>query len=190
VYNGYTYFGGKNMEKHYIYDSDMNLKKEIEGSYRIVKTASVNAFKKNLKLIEKLQEEGLETFDIKNINFSMNNEKELRLLMPDLDNSEKCLLFSMMPYVSFIHNCVQYGNGVDIGTEDMIEISGLSKGTVYTCVDSLISKDILYKGKNSKKNQFYINPWLIHKGQVLNVVLKNMFKNYYIRSKEKFWKDL
>jgi hypothetical protein len=63
----------------------------------------------------------------------------------------------------------------------LVEITGLSRGAVYDAINSLIRKDIIYKGRNSKNRQYFVNPWLFCKGNRINKVLKTMFKNYRIR---------
>jgi hypothetical protein len=73
----------------------------------------------------------------------------------------------------------------------LIEITGMSRSTLYHTIDLLHKKDIVYKGKNSRNRQFYINPWLYCKGNRINKVLRDMFKNYKIRSRDNvLWKDL
>ena len=72
-----------------------------------------------------------------------------------------------------------------------MEISGISKGKISSVINGLVEKDILYKGKNSRNVQYFVNPWLFCKGNRINKVLKTMFKNYEIRTMDKTkWKDL
>jgi hypothetical protein len=124
-------------------------------------------------------------------NFLKTHVAEMRLWMDDLSQAEKAFLFSIVPYISYEDCHLQYGNGVDIGTEDLMKITGLSRGLVYQTIDSLIKKDILYRGKNSKNRQYFVNPWLFCKGNRINKVLKTMFKNYKIRVLGgKKWKDV
>jgi hypothetical protein len=119
------------------------------------------------------------------------HENEIKKWMKDLNMSEKALLFSIVPYISFNDCHLQYENGIDIGTEDLVKLSGMARGTVYETIHSLIKKDILYKGKNSKGRQYFINPWLFCKGNRINTVLQTMFKNYRIRVLDnKKWKDV
>jgi hypothetical protein len=54
----------------------------------------------------------------------------------------------------------------------------------------LLKKDIIYRGKNSENNQWFVNPWLFSRGSTINKVLKTMFQNYHIRTKGCRWKDL
>lgn len=123
--------------------------------------------------------------------FYKGNSAELRLLMKDLSIYEKSFLFSVAPYVDFTDCHLSYRNGVDIGSEDLVRITGMGRRQVYEIIGELIKKDILYKGKNSKNRQYFVNPWLFCKGNRINKVLKTMFKNYKIRVLNGVkWKDL
>ena len=77
--------------------------------------------------------------------------------------------------------CLKYPNGKDITTDNLADITGLSRSVIYSTIASLMKKDILYKGKNSNNRQYFINPWLFCKGNRINKVLKTMFKNYRVR---------
>lgn len=142
------------------------------------------------RIVKKAQEEKSK------INFSFSdfakiNSEEFRLLLPDLENNEKAVLLSLFPYIRYETGIIQYPNGKDIGHEDIMRICNVSEATMYRVIGSLIKKDLLYKGKNSKNIQFYINPWLISRGNTISKVLKTMFKNYCIRSKGGVqWKNL
>jgi len=57
----------------------------------------------------------------------------------------------------------------------------MSRGLLYETIKSLAKKDIIYRGKNSKNRQYFVNPWLFCKGNRINKVLKTMFKNYRIK---------
>lgn len=123
--------------------------------------------------------------------FYKGNSAELRLLMKDLSIYEKSFLFSVAPYVDFTDCHLSYRNGVDIGSEDLVRITGMGRRQVYEIIGTLIKKDIIYKGKNSKNRQYFVNPWLFCKGNRINKVLKTMFKNYKIKVLNGVkWKDL
>ena len=66
----------------------------------------------------------------------------------------------------------------------------MSTGKLSKVIRSLIDKDILYKGKNSKNVQYFVNPWLFCKGNRINKVLKTMFENYKIRTYGVRWGEL
>jgi hypothetical protein len=106
---------------------------------------------------------------------------ELRKVLPALSMAEKAVFVSIIPYVSYRACNLQYSNGEDMNFEDIIKVSNVARATGLSAVTRLIEKDILYKGKNSKGNQYFVNPWLVCKGNTINKVLKEMFKNYHIQ---------
>jgi hypothetical protein len=114
-------------------------------------------------------------------NFFKGHIGEITKWLKDLSVAEKAFLFSIVPYVNYEDCHLQYSNGNDIGTEDLVKISSMPRRTAYETITSLIEKDILYRGKNSRSRQFFVNPWLFCKGNRINKVLKTMFKNYRIR---------
>lgn len=126
-----------------------------------------------------------------NDDFHKGYNKELKLLMSELSTAEKSLLFSVMPYIQYDSCCLSFDDNTDIQSEDMADICGISRKTAYFIIDVLVQKDILYRGKNSRGRQYYINPWLFSKGNRINKTLKSMFKNYKIRSlNNKKWSQL
>lgn len=169
-----------------IVDSDTGeITDEIYPGDRIVRHSSV----KSLKKLKSVDDDKSEIWNLKN--FYKANVSEMKLWLVDLSQAEKAFLFSIAPYVSFDDCHLQYGNGIDIGTEDLMKITNMSRTLVYQTIDTLIQKDILYKGKNSKNRQFFVNPWLFCKGNRINKVLRTMFKNYKIRVLGgKKWKDV
>jgi hypothetical protein len=123
-------------------------------------------------------------------NFMKMNSMEVRLWMNELSQAEKAFLFSIVPYVSYT-DCHLEVDGRDIGTEDLVEITKLSRSLTYETIESLTDKDIIYRGRNSKNRQYFVNPWLFCKGNRINPVLKTMFKNYHIKILGgKQWKDV
>jgi len=106
---------------------------------------------------------------------------EIKKLMKELSANEKAFLFAVALYVGYEDCCLKYSNGKDITTDDLIELTGLGRSTTFRTIASLVDKDILYRGRNSKNRQFFVNPWLFCKGNRINKVLKTMFKNYRIR---------
>lgn len=162
----------------------------VNGLYpgdKIVRAKSKKSYKKYTATKKETPE--YEKWDLDN--FYRANISELSLLMKELSQTEKAFLFSISPYVSFEDSHLQYGNGVDIGTEELVKITGMSRATVYRTVEDLVAKDVLYKGKNSRSRQYFVNPWLFSKGNRINKVLKTMFKNYKIRMLDNTkWKNL
>jgi hypothetical protein len=160
--------------------------RDLEPGDRIVSGKSVEAKARKKPAVDNstIVEWNLE-------NFTKMYVPEMRLWMKDLNQTEKAFLFSVGTYVSFDDCHLQYDNGRDIGSEDLVEITGLSRSIVYETIRSLVKKDIMYKGKNSTNRQYFVNPWIFCKGNRINKVLRTMFKNYRIRIMGgKQWKDL
>ena len=111
------------------------------------------------------------------------NIDELSLLNQELSVSEIALISVLIPYIRYDDNHLAYNNGADLGTEDIVSISGMGRGTCYDVIAKLIKKDILYRGENSRTKQYFVNPWLYVKGNRVNKVLRTMFRNYRIRSR-------
>ena len=177
-------------DRLYVVDPNTNKTMNyINKGDKIVRLSSREAFK---KIKEQETKNICEKWDVKD--FNKINAEELQLIMNELSQLEKTFLFSILPYITFDSNSLQIGKGkkaVDVGTEDLIEITGMARSTMYDVIKSLHEKDIIYKGKNSKNMQYYVNPWLFCKGNRINNVLKNMFKNYKIQSRGGVeWKDL
>ena len=129
--------------------------------------------------------------DLKGRTFVKLDDDEGRLLAKELTSYEKAVLFQLQYYVSYESGLIRYPNGREIGFAEIVEMSGLSRRTAAEAINKLIDKDIIYKGKNSKKTQYYMNPWVASKGVVSNPTLKEMFGNYKIRSMGNTrWKDL
>lgn len=161
-----------------------------EGDMHI-KKASRDSYKKNKKFIESKKEEESDKYmswDLKH--YSKTNTDELKLLLPELNKNEKIVIFSILPYVGYDDCLLRHTNGKELNIESISKISGLSVSTVEDVVVSLRYKDILYKGKNSRNVQYFINPWICSRGNRINKVLKTMFKNYKIRTLGVRWKGL
>lgn len=161
-----------------IYAGDSIRRKESKDAYKKFKDSESN-------------KKPIETLVWNMSNFMKMNTMEVSLWMDDLSQAEKAFLFSVVPCVSYDDCHLETHDHKDIGTEDLVRITKLSRSLVYQTIDSLIQKDILYKGKNSKNRQYFVNPWIFCKGNRINKVLKTMFKNYRIRVLGgKQWKDV
>lgn len=162
-----------------IYEGDSILRKESQEALRKINHAKNGSPNVHETLIWNMS------------NFMKMNTIEVRLWMDDLSQAEKAFLFSIVPCVSYDDCHLQTYSGEDAGTEDLVEITKMSRGLLYETIKTLTQKDIIYKGKNSKNRQFFVNPWLFCKGNRINKVLKTMFKNYKIRILGgKQWKDV
>src|SRR5690625_4124679 len=85
---------------------------------KIVRAESKKSYKKYANAKKETPE--YEKWDLDN--FYRANVSELSLLMKESSQTEKAFLFSISPYVSFEDSHLQYGNGNDIGTEDLVKI--------------------------------------------------------------------
>ena len=158
-----------------------------------MKESSINAFKKKLEsdTERKINELSTGNYEMWNLEvFYKGNVKEIQAIMKELNVYEKAFLYSIAPFVSYEDCCLKYDNGKELSFNTLSEISGISKGKLSGTIKKLIDKDILYKGKNSKNTQYFVNPWLFCKGNRINKVLKTMFKNYKIRTLGIRWKEL
>ena len=115
---------------------------------------------------------------------------EARALMMELSSSEKAFLFCASAYVGYTDCCIKHDNGKVFDIVDFVSLSGLSRATVFRVLDSLRKKDIIFKGKNSNGDLYFINPWIYCRGNRISGVLKTMFKNYKIRVINKRWRDI
>ena len=158
-----------------------------------MKESSINAFKKKLEsdTERKINELSTGNYEMWNLEvFYKGNVKEIQAIMKELNVYEKAFLYSIAPFVSYEDCCLKYDNGKELSFNTLSEISGISKGKLSGTIKKLIDKDILYKGKNSKNTQYFVNPWLFYKGNVINKTLKTMFKNYKIRTLGVRWREL
>lgn len=163
----------------------------LEKGDRYIKKNSINSYKKVKPIIEEAKLKNGEMYMSWNLeHYAKTNTDELKLLLPELESSEKVVLFSILPYVGYDDCLLKYSNGRELNIESIAKISGLSVATVKNVVANLKSKDVLYKGKNSRNVQYFINPWICARGSLLQKTLKSMFKNYYIRSLGRKWSEI
>lgn len=158
---------------------------EINPGDRIVRANSVSAIKQQYA-----QQKNENKLPWKIDDFYKVFVKEQKLLSPDLSHSERSFLFAVSPYVTY-DNDIRDDKGEQMGTEALIVLTGFSRNVMYSVIKSLIEIDVLYRGKNSKGAQYFINPWIICKGRYVSRTLQVMFKNYRIRALGgKRWGDI
>jgi hypothetical protein len=142
----------------------------------------INEINAGDRLLRKTSVEYLNnTQDWKMENFFKGHTGEIGNWIKDLSVNERAFLFSIVPHIGYEDCCIKYSNGRPLGTEDLVKVTYMPRSTVYEVLVSLTKKDILYRGKNSKERQFFINPWLFCKGSRINKVIRTMFRNYRIR---------
>jgi hypothetical protein len=152
-------------------------------SYAIItkETGEIIAELKPGDKVKVIRGDSIKTGEWKIKHFYKGHTEEIKKVINELSINEKAFLFSIAPYVGYEDCCLKYANNKDIPLEGLVEISGMCRSVVFQVVSSLIKKDILYKGKNSKCRQYFVNPWIFCKGQRINKVLKKMFENYHIQ---------
>lgn len=161
-------------------DSDTGeILSELHRGDRIVRAASIEFYKE----MQARKRHGRP--------FSKVDLSEGVLLLTELDANERSLLFILQYFVSYDSCLIQYRNGFDITFSDIVELSGWSKATASATINKLVEKNIVFKGRNGRNVQYYMNPWVISRGPESNRTLKEMFKNYRIRSKGNItWEEL
>ena len=128
--------------------------------------------------------------EFKTTNFIKLNTKELQLTLKDLNQSEKMFLISIIPYVAYSTCILRYDNGKDITTEQLRKIVDLSRNKFFEVQKGLREKYIIFAQKTNRGNKYYVNPWIIYKGNRINKDLKTMFSDYKIKHLQKEWRDL
>lgn len=113
--------------------------------------------------------------------FYKGNLREISKWMKDLSTNERAMLFTLTPYIGYDDCCLKHENGDMVTFDFIVSISDMGRATVSRTIVSLIRKDILYRGRNSRERQYFINPWLFCKGNRINNILQTMFRNYRIR---------
>lgn len=125
--------------------------------------------------------------------FIKNNHLELRAVKEELDLYERSVLTSMMDYIEYWSNCVVINEEGFTTVDDIARISKVSWRKALDVLKSLTEKRLIAKVISGKRNryQYYINPWIATRGNVVNATLKSMFGEYPVRTKGMIkWKDL
>lgn len=141
---------------------------DLEPGDRVIRAASIEYFKK----LNGRKSRGFTKVDV----------SEGVLVLKDLNANERSLMFVLQYYVSYESCLIRYPNGRDITFGDIVELSGWSRSTANQTLNGLIEKNLIYKGRHGRGVQYYMNPWIASRGPVVNATLKDMFKNYRIRS--------
>ena len=113
--------------------------------------------------------------------FYKGNIGEIRKQLEALSVYEKAFLFAIVTYIGYQDCCIKYDNGRCMGFDDLVSLNNMGRTKTQQTIKSLINKDIVYKGHNSKGIQYFVNPWLFCKGNSINKVLQTMFRNYKIK---------
>lgn len=111
------------------------------------------------------------------------NCEEMDYLVKELKHSDIVFIISLLPYLSYMDNCIKDRRGNPLSVAEIAEKIGDDRSNVNKRINHLIDLDILCRAKNSKEFQLFMNPWIAGKGNRCNRVLASMFRNYPIRSK-------
>ncbi len=111
-------------------------------------------------------------------------------MLNELDIYEKSFLYSIAAYVGYEDGCLKYDNGKEINFESLIEITQISRRKLKDVINQLVNKKVLYKKKKGRNIQYFVNPWLISKGNRISKKLRTMFKEYNIKIYKKKWREL
>lgn len=152
----------------YVVDENGVIVGELGEGDRIIRAKSMEQFGDKERTIYK--------------SFCVLNVEEYMLVMKELDKNSKLVLSQLVPYVQYTTCLLAFQSGKPITSGDMTTVTGLSRHTVENALNVLLSKDILYKGRNSREVQWYINPYIVHRGRLTSKVLQTMFRNYKPRS--------
>ena len=125
--------------------------------------------------------------------FIKNNHIEFREVIKELDLYEKAVLLGMLNYIEYRSNCVVVGGKHCITVEEISGLAGISERKTYDVLRTLMKKHLIAKANVGERNrfQYYMNPWIAVRGNLINATLKEMFAEYPIRTKGMTkWKDL
>lgn len=152
---------------------------KLDNGDRVVRKKSIEYLKNK----GKYSKAGRKYINILADSFTKVNLNELELILKELDVYEKAFLMSIVPYVGYEDCVLKRRNGILLDIDDFVKLSSMSRAKIYNVIISLIDKHIIYKKKVGKRIEYYVNPWLLSRGDKLEERLKEMFGEYEIRSK-------
>jgi len=93
-----------------------------------------------------------------------------------LTGAQLLLILVISKYIRYGSGLVAFDNGKSISADQLADLSGISRRTVYRAIDDLATKRIIFKGKTGNEVQYYFNPFIFAKGKRVNKTLYAMFK--------------
>jgi hypothetical protein len=120
---------------------------------------------------------------IKYDSFGIYDDAELQALSEELDVFTFGVIAKLMCHLKYESNMLAYKNGKPITAEGMAKMLKISRAKTYSVISKLIDLDVICKVKNSRENQYYMNPFLAYRGKYVQKVLSDMFRNYKRRAK-------
>lgn len=107
----------------------------------------------------------------------MFNSAMLPLANEKLTGNQFMLILIINRYIRYDSGIISFDNGVPITKDHLVEISGMSRSSVYDNIDILVTKKILGKTKVGHEIKYFCNPYIFCKGKRVNKTLHEMFKN-------------
>lgn len=176
----------KNGERQEVSENDRVVL--IDKEDRIVRKASIEAFVGNTNRVNRAKTKKLslkEKTMWKSEHYVVVDIDELNGLMECgiLDNNLRGFVLSLMPYILFEKCSICYSNGRPLNVKKMADVAGVNYKTAYKYVKALCDYRLLAKHEGI----YYINPWLVHRGTIIDSFLYELFKHYYVRSRGGIW---
>ncbi len=85
------------------------------------------------------------------------------------------ILILFINYFKYDSGLIAFDNGNPVGAEDVIELTGMSRKTVFDAINKLCEKKIISKTKVGFDIKYYGNPFIFCKGRRINKTLHTMF---------------
>jgi hypothetical protein len=148
---------------------------ELNDNDRILRSSSIEYLKDT------------EVWEIEH--FFKGNIDELKMITQELSTYARSVLFSILPYISYTDCCLKSERDT-LSFDDLQKICNISQGKLCDVLEELRKKDIICRAKNSRETIYFINPWIVCRGNRINRVLQTMFKNYRVRVINKTWKEI
>lgn len=157
---------------------------------RVVRGNSIKRYKANNEKIWKAKIERITSKDKirwKMRSYTMINDEEMSMLLDDgtLDMNKCGFIMCIAPFVLYESCKIAYPNGKKLSGKKMCDIAKVSYATGRKYIANLCQNRLLATFDGS----YYINPWLVCKGNLIDSNLFSIFKDYYIRSQGMYWHD-
>ena len=152
--------------KRYIHDENGERVGEIHVGDKLIRKNSIDSFNKQNA---KIKMEG---------NFIMRNQENSINLSKQLNNTEIAFLHRITDYLKY-NNCMIFKDDYSaIRTiQEFVDLTFVSKTTVIRIIKKFKDLKLLYKTNNHKYNYYFINPYVVFKGDDIQKSI-DLAKNY------------
>jgi len=100
-------------------------------------------------------------------------------VVSSLTGTEAWIAMLLAQYIKPISNMVAI-NGNPISNSDISHMSGYSEKHIINLMDSLVTKRIFSRNRIGRSYQYFANPFIFTRGNLINSTLYDMFKNYRV----------